>query len=213
MRVKELREGSHVIDLRGEDLGRIERYVINPSTRDVTHVVIEKGVFFPDERVVPVEALDQGDTQGQLRLEAAVDSDELPTFEERHYVNLDESLDEPAPYPASVWAYPAIPVGGYPAYPMVGTAPVVVDTTLNVPEGSVVVSEGAEVFADDGEAIGKVKEIGTDESGRLAYLSVNPGWFQSERMIPAHWIQSIDATGVKLALTTDALRRHDRDRS
>jgi len=214
MRLTELREGTHVIDLSGEDLGKIERFVIDPSTRDVTHVVIEKGVVFPEERVAPVHALHDTDDDHRLQLDESVEADELPLFEERHYVDLGDkqyNSTEAAPYPAAAWAYPMIPTPGFPAYPTLA-APVGLETKLNVPQGSVVVSEGSEVYADNGESVGRVKEVGTDEAGQLAYIVVNPGWFQSERIIPGHWVQTIDDAGVRLALTVDALERHDRDR-
>lgn len=214
MQLTELREGTHVVDAHGDDLGKIERYVIDPSARTVTHVVIEKGVVFPRERVAPVDALEPTDREDRLRLDDTVAAEDLPPFEDRHYIDLeaqrDAALEPLAPYPALAWAYPTMPVAGYPAYPMVGATPM--ETTHNVPEGSVVVSEGVEVLADDGESVGRIKEVGTDEMGHLAYVIVDPGWFRSEQLIPSHWIQNIDETGVRLAMTAETLRRHERDR-
>lgn len=213
MQLTELREGMHVIDLRGEDLGKIERYVIDPSTRDVTHVVIEKGVFFPDERVAPVSSLSPADSEDALRLDDSVGTDELPQFQERHYVELGPEMSPvEGPHAASAWAYPMAPTAGFPAYPMIGT-PAQTETRLNVPEGSIVLSEGTEVFADDEQSVGKIKEVGTDETGQLAYIVVDPGWFTDERVIPAHWIQTVDESGVQLAITRETLQRHDRDRT
>lgn len=214
MQITELREGTHIVDASGDDLGKVERYVIDPSTREVTHVVIEKGVVFPRQRVAPVQALEPTDDGDMLRLGATVAAEDLPPFEDRHYIGLeaqrDTALEPLAPYPALAWAYPTMPVAGYPAYPMVGGQPV--ETTHNVPEGSVVVTEGVEVLSAEGESVGKITEIGTDETGRLAYVVVDPGWFKTEQLVPAHWIETIDESGVRLAISADTLRRHDLDR-
>jgi uncharacterized protein YrrD len=82
----------------------------------------------------------------------------------------------------------------------------------NVPEGDVVVSHGSHVLALDGTDVGKVREVGTDERGKIAFLTVDPGLFRSERLIPAHWISTVGDDHVTLAVNEDTLRRHDQDR-
>lgn len=213
MNITELREGARVTGPEGENLGKIERYVVDPSTRDVTHVVIQKGIVFPEERVVPVEALHPGAEEGRLTLDPEVDTDHLPVFEERHYVDLtaDTSGTPVEPQvPVSAWAYPIAPVGHYPVYPSLAMPPLAVESTRNVPDGSIVVEERARVVTADGDDVGRVKEVATDASGRLAYIVADPGLLASERLIPEHWIDSVDETTIRLALDAEAIRRLDR---
>ena len=216
MLLTELREGTHIVDSRGNDLGKIERFVVDPADYRVTHVVIEKGAFLPRQRVAPVEALESIGRDDHLTLRKDLSAEDLPPFEERHYLDIGSDLpadtDEAIPYPASTWAFPTVALGAYPAYPAIGPPPVAMEVTRNVPEGSLVVSEGTEVLSRDGETIGRVKEVGTVETGELAYVIVDPGWFRAERLIPGQWVVDIDGAGVHLSLSTEALRRHDRDR-
>jgi sporulation protein YlmC with PRC-barrel domain len=180
MLLTELRKGTHIVDSRGNDLGKIERFVVDPADYRVTHVVIEKGAFLPRQRVAPVEALESIGRDDHLTLRKDLSAEDLPPFEERHYLDIGSDLpadtDEAIPYPASTWAFPTVALGAYPAYPAIGPPPVAMEVTRNVPEGSLVVSEGTEVLSRDGETIGRVKEVGTVETGELAYVIVDPGW-------------------------------------
>src|SRR5918996_3708014 len=110
----ELREGSHVHSANGEDLGTVREFVVKPSTREFTHVLVEKGVFFTDDRVIPVETINhvEDDT---IILEDEIDPDTLPRFVREHYTPIDEEtgnrLDVPTGY---MWRYPTSDVGPFP---------------------------------------------------------------------------------------------------
>lgn len=43
-----------VYDADGEELGKLSRFVLDPHTRKVTHIVIERGLFNQEERVLPL---------------------------------------------------------------------------------------------------------------------------------------------------------------
>ena len=45
-----IRPGSQVVTAEGDDLGTIRHLVVDPSRSEVTHVLVEKGIFFTDDR-------------------------------------------------------------------------------------------------------------------------------------------------------------------
>ena len=51
----ELREGTRVFTPGGEEVGRVNRFVLDPATNEVTHIVIQKGWLLPEDKVVPFD--------------------------------------------------------------------------------------------------------------------------------------------------------------
>lgn len=203
----ELHEGTRVESADGEHIGDIDRLVIDPSGGRVSHVVISKGVLLRVDRVIPVDVIEHAD-ESVARLNPNVDTDELPPFEEEHYVSLDEVSARELGWPderAIAWAHPMSPGTGYPMYP---TYPYSarVEVEQNVPADSAVIERGSHVQTFDGEDIGVIREVATDDRGTLLHVTVDPGWFQDETVIPAHWIRKVDEDTVMIGVGAGALR-------
>lgn len=209
------REGAHVVDADGTGLGDVERLVIDPSRATVTHLVIAKGFFFPDERVVPVELVTAADDE-RVELRGDIELDDLDAFESTHYLPADEHgvggvAPEAAVGSPVIWGYPFVAgLGAYPAYPAYGVDPGTTATVRHVPEGSSVVEGGSQVVAADGTDVGKVREATVDERGALVSIDVDPGWFRSAQTVPAHLIASIGEDEIVLAVGPKTLEHLDR---
>lgn len=202
----ELRKGSHLYTSSGDDVGRISQFVVAPKTSEVTHVLVEKGVFFHDDRVVPVEIIDRVEDH-RVILSDDVDVASLPRFVPRDYARLD-ATDSDGDY---VWRYPiafGAPFPAYPVYPMTEEAgvPRVNDPVVQeeLEEGGLVAAD-APVLSVDGYKVGRVSEIEIDAVGRLSHLVVDLGLLDGERVLPGHWIETVDNDGVKLAVTESSL--------
>ena len=201
----ELSVDTKITSADGREIGEVDRFVVDPSEKDVTHVVVRRGMLFGEERIVPIEALDR--TEGEVRLRSGVEPDELPMFERSHYVELDPATSSeltPRSPNALIWAYPIPSMTGFPAYP---AAPMVQDAAgeRQVPEGEVLVSEGASVRSADGTEIGTITEVGVADDGSLGHIKVDPGFFRKEERIPAHWIDSMQPEQVQLAVGDETL--------
>lgn len=202
-----LHQGTRIESADGDHLGDVDRLVIDPSGRQITHVVVRKGIFFPDDRVIPVDTIAHAD-EAAVRLRESVDADQLPPFEEGHYVGLDEATLRElghAGADAYAWAYPLNPSPVFPRYP---TYPPTakVDVERNVPDDSAIVEPGTDVVTIDGEKLGTIREIRTDEFGALSHVTVDPGLLQAETLIPAHWIRKIDDDRVEIGVGAGSLR-------
>lgn len=199
--------GTRIESANGDYLGEVDRLVIDPSDRHVSHIVVRKGVFFPDDRVIPVDTVAHAD-EAAVRLQKSVETDKLPQFEEANYVELDADTVDRLGQPgigAVAWAYPLTPSAGLPFYPVYLPA-AEAEVERNVPDESNVIEPGSIVVTGDGEKLGKIREVRTDEAGSLSHVTVDPGLLQSETLIPAHWIVEVDDDTVEIGIGAASLR-------
>jgi sporulation protein YlmC with PRC-barrel domain len=85
--VVKFREGVPVYAPDGRQVGRVDYVVVDPASRRVTHIVIRQGHLLPEDKVIGVEQLSTA-TDERIVLGSAPEN--LPPFEESHYVPLDE---------------------------------------------------------------------------------------------------------------------------
>lgn len=202
-----LHEGTPIESATGEYVGEVDRLVFDPSGRKVTHVVVRKGIFFPTDKVIPVDVIEHAD-EASVRLRDSVDADQLPPFEEAHYVELDGETSRSvgrADVRTYAWAYPLTPTPGFPHYP-VYPAEQQYEIERNIPDDSAVIEPGAHVVTADGQDIGTIREVRTDHHGVLSHVVVDPGWLKSETLIPAHWISEVAEDTVQIGVGAETLR-------
>jgi uncharacterized protein YrrD len=210
----ELKEGTSVFTASGEEVGKINRFVLDPATNEVTHIVVEKGWLLPEDKVVPIGMVSTA-TEERVALNQTVeDLDQLPLFEETHFVALtDEEIDSAAASayryaPAYYWYPPAGQIG----YPDFGTGyyslpPV--ETTRNIPAGTVPLKEGAKVMSSDDEHVGDVERLFVDsDTNRVTHFLISEGLlFKERKLIPAHWVRSVEEDEVLLGVPSRLLER------
>src|SRR3970282_1173653 len=92
----QFRQHALVYTFDGKNVGRIDRIVLDPQTKDVTHLVVRKGFLLTEDKVVPVDLIGAATEKGvTLRAEAS-DLEALPLFAETHYVR---ATGNPPPKP------------------------------------------------------------------------------------------------------------------
>ena len=205
----QLKEGTNVVTADGDKAGTIDRIVIDPVTKEVTHLVVRKGFLFTEDKVVPMSLVGPA-TADQVNLRpGAGELDKLPDFQETNYVPIDrESSTRPAPDQISPFLYWYPPrgaawrLGEFTAIPI---PPYVVETTENIPEGTVALEEGARVVTSDGAHVGDVERVYTDpQVDRATHLLISKGLILKEKkLIPTNWITSLREDEVHLAVEAD----------
>ena len=200
----QFRQSASVYTFNGKEVGRIERVVLDPTTKAVTHLVIRQGILFKEDKVVPVELIGQASEKGiQLRVG---DLTALPVFEETHYILASENEARPAEaeiYP--LFLYPA-PGSAALLQPM-APPPYVAQTEQHIPEGTVALKEGAKVIAADGKNVGTLEQVLTEPGqDRAAYLIIAQGLLLKERRrIPSTWISDISEDEIRLSVAAHTL--------
>lgn len=211
----ELKEGTSVFTTGGEEVGKINRVILDPGTNEVTHVVVQKGWLFTEDKVVPIEMIGSATEDKVLLKEDAGEFDELPAFEETHYIGLGEEEYRPGghlPYSRYAPAYYWYPPSGYIGYPGYGRGfyggwPLV--TTRNIPEDTVPIREGTDVMSSDDKHVGDVERIFVDpDSNQATHFVVSQGLlFKDRKLIPAHWVTSVEEDKVHLSVASRLLER------
>lgn len=215
-----LTTGADVYSSAGEKLGSLDRVILDPETKEVTHIVIERGLLSKTRKVVSMDRMnDEIDEQVTLT-GSKHDLDDYPDFEETHYISADETdypaADSPTTsVPTSFWypptglawwrvASPAVDMPYNPVMPAYVTR-----TRQNIPEGTVALEEGAKVMSSDEKHIGNIAQVIVDtDDNRVTHFVVDEGFlFKDRKLIPVLWISEIDEDAVYLSATAKVLER------
>jgi uncharacterized protein YrrD len=203
-------ENAEVQTSDGKKVGRIDRVVIDPDSKEVTHLILKQGLLFTRDKVVPIGEIDNTAEDRIVLKTERKDPDEFPDFEETHFVPVSD--DGTSTYrdgrPASkvAWYYPVpnaawwrLEMGSYPGFQK---PPYVRRTDRNIPEGTVPVEEGARVLSKDGEHVGDVKRIFTDEEEqRVTHLLICKGKIsKSWKLIPSMWMTTVGEKQIRLSI-------------
>jgi len=192
-------QNATVISADSKEVGHLVRVVIDPDTKELTHIVVRKGTFNVKDKVVPLNMVAAGvpDSIG-LRL-SAQQVDELSDYEETKYSGAGDGYAEPTMHGAA----------GYletPNSPM-SAAPATQEKIINIPPNTVALKEGSAVTTADGKHIGKLEQVLTGpESGQVTHVRVSRGVLHKEsRLVEAEWIDRIEEKAVTLSVDAAAV--------
>ena len=213
----ELKEGMSVFTPGGEEVGRVNRFVLDPATNEVTHIVIQKGWLLPEDKVVPFDMVSSSSGDKVVLNEEIENFDQLVPFEETHFVRAtDERPNAPIPSddpayqyaPAYYW-YPTHSNIGYPGFGLGYYAWPPTETKRNIPEDAIPLKEGTNVMSSDGEHVGDVERLIIEpESNKTTHFLISQGlFFKDRKLVPAHWISSVEEDKVHLAVPSRLLER------
>jgi len=215
MHQEELKEGTSVFTSDGDELGEINRFVLDPDTKEVTHIVIQKGGLFAEDKVVPFDKV-HSETDEGLVLSAEIQNyDDLPPFEETHFIeasdrNPEAGRTEDYPvYPRGP-AYYWYPPYGYLGDPVYGLGPYgwpMTVTQQNIPAGTVSLQEGTDVISSDGKHVGDVERLLVDDdSHKVTHILISQGlFFKDRKLVPANWISTVEEDKVQLNVASGLL--------
>jgi len=211
----QFKENADVITSDGRNVGRIDRVVIHPESKAVTHLVVKKGLLFTRDKVIPLDQIETA-TEAEVTLkEGAGNPDDLPDFEETQHVAVHDvagfKRTQPGYARPLAWYYsrPGVGwwgLGGYPGY----SKPVyVTKTEQNIPDDTVPLEEGAKVVGSKGEHIGDVERVYTEpKEQRATHLLISHGLISKERkLIPTLWVKGILEDKVQLSVEKDFVER------
>jgi uncharacterized protein YrrD len=118
----QFKQNTTVKSATGETVGRVNHFVIDPRTNEITDLVVEKGFLFMEDRVVPIQSVEYAD-EDEIRLAPGRgEPDDFPLFESQYYVRTDEYSTEPGVFPTRSAYYYYPPVAGMGSW---GAVPVV----------------------------------------------------------------------------------------
>jgi hypothetical protein len=161
--------------------------------------VIRRGHVLTEDKAAAVNQLA---TATEERIVLGSHLEQLPPFEQSHYVPLDE-------WTRPQWGVDLVPLlwgawrtGGGTFLDMMER------TERNIPDGEVPVAKGALVEGPNGERMGHVREVVTDPaSGRISHLIIEEGhlWGRHTRAIPATRVSGFGEGHLTLAVGPQTL--------
>ncbi len=197
----EVHENARVFTAHDEHLGKVDHIVIDPLTRMVSHIVVRKGIFFPEDKVIPIDVVATA-TEERINLDQDVDPDRFPPFLEYHYVPLEEPIEDlsasagtaPAPFPF-VW------------YGPYGVASPTYETTMrtvterNIPDRAVALEPGIPVLATGRREVGRLEEVILTDFGSATHIVISDDGFNPVRKaIPINWVDAISENEIRLGV-------------
>lgn len=171
--------------------GQTTCVIINPTTKDVTHVVVKSKHIPHPEYLVPIEFIARTTPKAielkcsQRRLEA------FDEFVEHEFIRVDAPMDRYLPGGYALWPY-VVPLD----------EEYVELVHERIPNGATALHRGAKVAATDGP-VGQVDEFLIEpQSGHITHLILHHGhlWGKEDVAIPVSAIDGIRADTVYLKL-------------
>ncbi len=177
MAILDVAIGAQVSNRDSGPLGRVTRFVVDPAGRRLDALVVARGPFSIDERVVDV-AMAQWDADGEIFLSVVgEEAERLPPFAARQVAQIREPYPEPVPSHRfdHVAGFAGGPNEGDPlpellSDPLFGTETFVVQTILSIPERSVVLTKCTPVVTANGYRAGRLHALSLDEQRRVVGL-------------------------------------------
>jgi len=201
------KQGVDVFSSDNEKVGTLDRVVMDPKTKEVTHIIVREGFLFTEDKVVPMDLIGSV-TDERITLQGSKEHlDELPDYEETHYIPRDATVDDDMS--TLYWNPPAYSGAGYSQYPVIYPQSLYIRRTeKNIPEGMVALAEGAKVLAEDGEQVGNIETLITDPNERVTHMVISSGLLMKERkIIPSHWLSTVTDDEVHLSVDSRLLER------
>jgi uncharacterized protein YrrD len=204
-----------VMSSDGEEIGTVDRLIIDQESMKVREFVIQQGAIFGSDKIVDIEHIANIDGDGTIHLSITKDqAEDLTEFVESRYIQPNPGDFDLMP---QTWAAggagggplfwgPAGPGRGYPGegsmFEPAPSDPPDMEPASSVDQTAAVIAEGTEVIARDGESLGTIEEVHYDASGRITHLTVERGWISSDKLtISADLIDATGPEGIKLSTT------------
>lgn len=190
--------------------GELADVVIDPTTRRVTHLVVQPRRPTEPTRLVPVERARGGEeADTTIVLDGSVaEIEQLEAVREAAYLRLGEFPVEDPDWEVGVEDMLALPY--YQGLDGVGAEPVAYDDHVmwkydRIPKGDVEIRRTSPVTSSDGHHLGHVDGFVVDGQDHISHLVLEHGhlWGKRDVVIPIGAVARVETDAVILTLTKD----------
>jgi hypothetical protein len=196
------------VDCTDETFGRLVDVVIDPTSRRVTHLVVEPDHDRSQARLVPAELAKRREGKGEpVALRATVEEVRgLPPVHEIAYLQPDGlPVDDPD------WDVGIQELQAFPYYPAYDIEPTAVDYAVaydRIPKREVEIRRASAVGSADGHHLGHVDGFLVDDDRRITHLVLEQGhpWERRDVAVPIGAVAHVETDAVTLRLTKDDVK-------
>ena len=195
--------GSHA-DCTDGAFGKLADVVIDPTTKRVTHLVVDAEGESWEGRLVPIELAEPDEANRKVTLRATAEQvRRLPTVDKVSFLRLDGFAVEDPDWDIGIQEVFALPY--YTAYDP-ESVPLDFGVTYDrIPKHEVEIRRTSPVDSADGHHLGQVDGFLVDHDGQVTHLVLERGhlWGRREVTIPITAVRRIQTDRVTLELTKD----------
>lgn len=195
------------------DGGRLEKVVVDPKTKEITHLIVSRGLLATRHIVVPRAFVAESRHDGVWLNLNASDLEKLPDVLETELIAPTEGWLPPSGLKEGevVWWGTNPTISSGPPFMMpygVTSEPLLVEEWVNTPSGSVSLTEGTVVEAIDGR-IGRIDELIFDPATQRATHIVvkRGGLFAEDVVIPVEMVAEVTPERVLVKATREDLAK------
>lgn len=205
------KENARIVTSKLENVGRLDRVVVDPKTEAITHLIVKKGFLFTEDRVISSDDVDTTTEDMVVLKKGASHPDTYPRFEETEYVpmgSLEDFKNQSSQKARKLlWYHRTVLLPGDPGqnpYPADADKPLFdKKKRRNIPENAVALEEGAAVLDTNGKKLGEIQDIFAEgDDFKVTHILVASGWIKNEtKLIPAVWVKDMFEASVRLYLS------------
>jgi len=185
--------------------GKLLKLVADPATKEITHLIVEKGFLLKQDRIIPLDRVERAGKEGVTLSLSSEELSEFETYQEYAYQMLESGWDGLGNYQEGdimVYSPRVSPYGTVtgPYLPMLRHV-----EHRGVPEDETVVEKGTPVKNRE-ESLGTVDHLLVDrETAQIKHLVVSPGPLDESVILPRSEVKEITAEAVVVDFTSDEL--------
>ena len=205
----EVTQETDVYTARDEHVGSVDRIVIDPASGRLSHVVIRKGLFFPEDKLIRMEDISTA-TPERINLRQEVVAEDLLPFVEQHYVPFEEAAVDEGIRPARLIDGGAGFVSTW--YGPLGVSAPMLESTLlsmkerNIPDRLTALPVGVPVFSSDHQVVGRLERVVTTDDGLPTHFVIEAEGLSSDRRaVPVGWVEDISEEAVALVASASSV--------
>lgn len=191
--MNEIELGADIVSADGEKVGVVDSLVLDPTNGTIQSVVVRKGFFFPTDKILPIGMVASVSAENITLNASQADIEGLTEYMDSEYV-----MPPAGYYGAPGYMWPTT---------QIYNSDLLVDEQIHerMPN-AVILSEGTLVVDVDGDDVGRITELFSDDRGRVIGVKVEEGFFRHhDHYIPANVITSADDNLVRLSVDKGTL--------
>ncbi|HKJ26101.1 MAG TPA: PRC-barrel domain-containing protein [Anaerolineales bacterium] len=199
--------GVDIVNFEGEKVGELRHVIVNPDSKQVTHLVAQKGFLLPNDKVIPISLVMDANNDHIKLYDFEGTYDDLDDYVEAHFVKINRTDDaEEVEYDIAVdplLAYPPSGTMGFGFVPVIRNSDGVERKMVrNIPFDTNEITKGAPVLGLEGEHVGDVEEVIIEpQSDKVTHFVISKGMiFTDEKLIPSSWVKGFDDDQLKLVV-------------
>jgi len=197
--------GTPVVTRDDVPVGDVAEVVVDPRTRSVTHLVVQQGLLFENDRLVPADAIASATESGIVLVPTAAELEAgSADYRAEDFVQL-AGAETGDVLPGRLWTRPP---GVPPSLIPPGLGPVELPADISIPINDVMLLHDTPVLTDDGVGIGHVCQVLTDEEDRITHIVLEQGLVYPEpKLVPVDWFARIEDNQITLSVEKSVVDR------